>query len=255
MKGMYRQQQGNSIFYRWNIFEPWQHRFSAMLSTKHGKTSGKILNIKNSSEKERKDISQALGSRTHTWATAQQVHGVRIAALSGQEHPPFASCDAIIVDKRQYISGIFLADCHPLILYDPQRHVAAVAHVGWKGTFAEFPKLLVERFVSDGSSLQNIVVASGPGIGSCCYTVGEEVASLFLEKFGAQNSGLTWNAKNSTWHLNLENLNVFHLQEAGITPSKIGRGFFCTACHTDDFFSYRKENQTKNRYAALVMLH
>ena len=261
MDGMYTGQQGEIVFYRWRVFEQWRHRLDAVVTTRHGGFSSPpmaSLNLGHRIDDEhlqrnRTLVSEALGFPNGVWAMSNQVHGVRIASLSGDEKPPFDSCDAVIIDKPGDISGVLLADCHPIMVYDPVRHVGGAAHAGWKGTLAGIPRILVNRMIADGSRRKDLWAAAGPGIGSCCYTVGDDVASQFRGEFG--EGFLTRDERGEPWRLDLEGINISTLKESGIPMGQIGRGGFCTACRGHDFFSYRKENGKTGRQAAIMVLH
>ncbi|OQX29385.1 MAG: hypothetical protein B0D92_04075 [Spirochaeta sp. LUC14_002_19_P3] len=234
---------------------------TAVLTTRHGgasKAPGAGLNMglgDEAVEENRRRVAAALGLPENRWAMCRQVHGLRIRALSGKEEPPFADCDGVIIDEPGWISGVQLADCHPVLLYDPVNHVAAAAHAGWRGTLSEIPRLLTEQMVERGSRPANLYAAAGPGIGQCCYTVGEDVAALFADKFADRGSFLVPAADGAGWQLNLEEINVQSLRAAGVPPGQIGRGGLCTACNLKDFYSHRREHGLTGRYAALMAVH
>lgn len=264
MDGMSKDQQGRICFYKWNAFDPWEHCLTARLTTRTGGYSPPpmaTLNLGQNSddchyEHNRNLVASALGFPQASWAVGNQVHGVRIATLSGDEKPPYNSCDAILIDRYSYITGVLLADCHPILIYDPVRHIAGIAHAGWRGTLAGIAGILVEKMVIHGSNRTDLTAVSGPGIDSCCYTVGKEVASMFRDKFGDEGKFLRPGEEDSSvWNLSLEKVNAHVLQESGIPGNQIHRSRLCTACNNNDFFSYRRENGNTGRQAAVIVLH
>ena len=60
-----------------------------------------------------------------------QVHSARIvrAHESARAH---SRADGIVTDRREVTLVMRFADCVPIIAYDPRRHVAGIAHAGWK---------------------------------------------------------------------------------------------------------------------------
>ena len=40
--------------------------------------------------------------------------------------------DAIITNLKNVVIGILTADCVPVLIYDPIKRAAGVAHAGWK---------------------------------------------------------------------------------------------------------------------------
>ena len=113
---------------------------------------------------------------------AHQVHGTTV-----QWHPS-ASDGWLIVDgvdghatgARGLLLTVTVADCIPVYLAVPQKHVVALLHSGWRGTAAgilERGVELVKRVASVQSS--DIVMHCGVGICGECYEVGSEVLSQF----------------------------------------------------------------------------
>ncbi len=246
MEEMHKEQSGGIIIYRWKIFEPWRHSLSAVLTTKHG---GSIR------QHDRDMISDILGFPDAPWAMCEQVHGTRIVSLSSDEKPPYRACDAVVIDRPGYVSGVFLADCHPIMIYDPIRHIAGVAHAGWRGTLAGIPMLLVEQMKTGGSRPDNLIAAVGPGIGPCCYTVGDDVAHQFLGRFIDGDTFLTRDKENGLWRLDIEEVNFRSLRKIGIPSKQISRGGFCTACTSDDFYSHRRDKGVTGRQTAIMIIH
>ena len=72
--------------------------------------------------------------------TVQQVHGSEILIID-QPNPDLGhflrvECDAVITNQSGLMAGILVADCYPVVLYDPDGPAAGVVHVGWRGAAA-----------------------------------------------------------------------------------------------------------------------
>lgn len=170
--------------------------------------------------------------------------------------------------------AIQTADCIPVLVADRKRRVIAAFHAGWRGTL----KRIVERGVGQirleyGSSPEDLVAAIGPGIGSCCYAVGEEVRNEFESQFSyagelfrqvvnydplkekyplsfltARPPGRT----NPALHLDLVEANRRQLLDAGLNPGAISEVRECTSCHTGRYFSYRAERGFTGRMLSVI---
>ena len=86
------------------------------------------------------------------------------------------------------VPGLLLAvqtaDCIPVLVADPKRRVVAAFHAGWRGTVKRIVESGVGRMrLEYGSRPEDLIAAIGPGIGACCYAVGEEVLSEFESQF------------------------------------------------------------------------
>jgi len=76
-----------------------------------------------------------LGFGAMPLATAQQVHGNRVAVVGvdpGAE--PAAGVDGLVTNTRNVALGIYVADCCALYLVDPVKRAIGLAHSGKKGT-------------------------------------------------------------------------------------------------------------------------
>jgi YfiH family protein len=131
------------------------------------------------------------------------------------------------------------ADCLPLALArtEGSRRAVAVLHAGWRG--------LLEGIVASGASALGggeLAAAIGPGIGPCCYEVGEEVAAPFRERFGAD---VVRAGKLDLW-TSAERA----LRAAGV--ERIHRVDRCTACEPETFFSHRRDRGRTGRQGVIA---
>ena len=160
--------------------------------------------------------------------------------------------DGILTSSKDLVPVITCADCVPIFFCDVKNNVFGVVHSGWKGTgiIENALKILHDDFSSEFS---DILIAIGPHIQKCCYTVQEERALFFRENFGENCvSLLTENEKNSLstkdwknegknlFSLSLLNANLFILEKNGIKPENVLICENCTCCE-EMFGSNRRE--------------
>jgi copper oxidase (laccase) domain-containing protein len=107
-------------------------------------------------------------------------------------------------------------------------------HGGWRGLAAG----IVGRGVA---AVDAEAAAIGPGIGPCCYEVGEEV----LAAFAPLGDGLAEGRM-----LDLPAVAARLLERAGV-PAVASAGI-CTSCNQDLFFSHRGSGGRTGRQAGLV---
>ena len=100
-----------------------------------------------------------------------------------------------------------------------------------------------------GCSPSDIVAGIGPAIGACCYEVGEDIAIL-CRSLGYEDGVLL---KDNSYYLDLYQILFKQLLDLGVDTSKIEYSNICTACDTQNYFSYRKEGQT-GRFCGAIML-
>jgi len=171
--------------------------------------------------------------------------------------------------------GIQTADCGPILLVDPKRRAVAAVHAGWRGTLARIAQKTVgEMRMHFGSNPSDILAALGPSIGGCCYEVGTELVTEFNSQFadaaeyfdelrtGEEPNPLQWLNMMPPGHqpppknvrLDLRKANRSQLLAAGLADKNIFVSDLCTACHTDLFFSYRKEGDQSGRLLSVIGL-
>ena len=92
--------------------------------------------------------------------------------------------DGLMTDEPGLLLGVQTADCIPVLVADRKRRAVAAFHAGWRGTVKRIVETGVGRMrLEFGSRPEDLIAAIGPGIGPCCYAVGEEVLSEFESQF------------------------------------------------------------------------
>ncbi|MCH7810555.1 MAG: alpha/beta fold hydrolase, partial [Chloroflexi bacterium] len=111
----------------------------------------------------------------------QSLGGMITANLAG-EH---LKADAIITDRPEVALMMRFADCVPIMIYDPRRRAAGVAHAGWLGTVRGVATELVRSLQKEyGCRPEELVAGIGPSIGPDHYPVRKDVVEQFKESHG-----------------------------------------------------------------------
>jgi YfiH family protein len=227
----------------------------------------------------RRLLAEAITSNAATPLIAlRQFHSNRIVhAVSSdvsRKHPHKA--DGQITADPGLLLAIQTADCIPVLVADRKQRAVAAFHAGWRGTV----KRIVESGVGSmrlafGSRPEDLIAAIGPGIGLCCYAVGEEVLSEFESQFSYARDlfrevhdsdpvrkkypmlFLTQRAPGHlalgpSLHVDLVEANRRQLLSAGLSPQSIQVVGGCTQCHTDLFFSHRASHGHAGRMMAVI---
>jgi purine-nucleoside/S-methyl-5'-thioadenosine phosphorylase / adenosine deaminase len=129
---------------------------------------------------------------------------------------------------------VFVADCLPVAVAGPGG--VAILHCGWRGMAA--------GIVARGAEAVGATHAAiGPGIGSCCYEVGDGV----LDAFAGLGDGVA-----SGRMLDLPEVARRLLREAGV--EEVESAGLCSSCEEELFFSHRRDAGRTGRQAGLVWL-
>jgi YfiH family protein len=174
-----------------------------------------------------------------------QVHGADVLTAPWLGQPP---ADAAVAGVPGFLLGIETADCLPILFVDAGRRVVAAAHAGWRGTVAGVARRALEALLAGGSDPGQVLAAVGPGIGACCYEVGNEVG----EAFGPESSRFFRPGPRGRPHLDLRAAVVSQMEGAGVAPANIHHRDDCTFCHADRYPSYRRQGPGGGRMISYV---
>lgn len=182
-----------------------------------------------------------------------QVHSNRIlpaAPRPAGEAPPKA--DGLVTDSPDITLFMRFADCVPILLVDPVRRAAGIAHAGWKGTLAKIAAAAVEALSRHfGSRPEDILAGIGPSIGPDHYPVGGEIVEAVCAAFGPSAERFL-SRRGESVHLDLWAANEYTLRQSGVR--RVSQAGICTACRTADWFSHRAEGGRTGRFGALAWL-
>jgi YfiH family protein len=183
----------------------------------------------------RRRLCEEAGARLELLRYGRQVHGslVHRADMHGQPG------DGLWSDRPGEPLLVFAADCLPVGLAraNGARPAIAALHVGWRGLLAGIVQAAAAAL--GGGRLAAVI---GPGIGPCCYEVGEDVADRFRGRFGADVL--------RRGRLDLWRATETALRAAGAVT--IERVDLCTACHPDLFFSHRRDGAKTGRQGLIA---
>jgi polyphenol oxidase len=181
---------------------------------------------------------EAVGADSATATMAWQHHGaeVRQAEPRGVVTPgtQFDRCDGLWSDRPGQAMMLVPADCLPIALgrANGSKPALSVLHVGWRG--------LLAGIVAQGANALGggqLTAAIGPGIGPCCYEVGEEVREPFRAAYGGE---VVTDGRLDLWSAAEQALRAAGCDE-------VERTDLCTYCHPELFFSHRRDRGRTGR--------
>ena len=164
--------------------------------------------------------------------------------------------DGLVTNEPGVPMITFYADCVPLLFYDPQHKVIAMAHSGWRGTVEKIGgKMVAYMHEEYGCDPDDIVCAIGPSICQKCYEVSEDVAQHFTDIFGDDYGEiLLYRKENEKYQLNLQKACEITLLASGIRKEHLDVTDLCTCCNPDWLFSHRASNGKRGNLAAVMMI-
>ena len=223
----------------------------AAFSTRLGGVSQEpydALNVAIMTGDEREDVREnrlrlaaALGREPDGVVMGRQVHGAELREHAERQEPRVYAdvvkspdeVDAHATADPGLTPLVMVADCLPVALDGPGG--VAMAHCGWRGLAAG----VVARAAT---AVDAEAAAVGPGIGPCCYEVGDEVLAEFADLDGVADGRM----------LDLSAVARALLERAGVEATEISG--LCTKCNPDLFYSHRRDGGRTGRQAGLVWM-
>ncbi|MDI6807853.1 MAG: peptidoglycan editing factor PgeF [Candidatus Eisenbacteria bacterium] len=206
------------------------------------------LSLKNSSSRPpvtHPAMLSSLGLDPGTAAYGKQVHGSTVKVVSSPGNQ--GACDSLVTPRKGILLATFVADCAAVLLFDKRNKAIANVHAGWRGALAGITRKTVESMENKFKTRpEDLSAYISPSIGSCCYTVGSEVADLF--------DGTFVHTRDGKLFLDLWSLNKSQLEASGVTPDRIHVSGICTCCNPDLFHSYRRDGPHSGRMVSVIGL-
>lgn len=183
-----------------------------------------------------------------------QVHGDRVAIVRAGDGAELErvrdeaaeGADAIVCSAADVPVLLCFADCVPVIVV--AQGGFAVAHSGWKGTYAgiagKAAHLLASELGCDPAGMDAFI---GPHILGDEYEVSPELIERFGERYPAS-------VRPGSRLLDLAAAIRQSLEGAGLQPERICDTGLSTLSGTDRFYSYRGEGGTCGRHGAIAVL-
>jgi len=267
---MHRDEREGLVAYRFESLPP---GVEALVSTRRGGVSpppydslnlglrvgddpGKVV-------ENRELLFRAFGMSLERSVWCRQIHADGVVVVdeadagrgSREEESIVKDADALVTDVPGLALCVTLADCVPVVVFDPVQRVVGLAHAGWGGTVSRISSRTVavmgERFGSEPAAM---IAAIGPSIGQAGYEVGEEVTERARAAFGPRAEELLAPVADGKSRFDLWAANRIDLEEAGVPAAGIEVGEVATDTNLDLFFSHRHEGGRTGRFITAVRL-
>jgi YfiH family protein len=159
--------------------------------------------------------------------------------------------DAMVTHIPGICLMVMVADCVPVLFFDPVKNVIAVIHAGWRGTVQKIVSNTIAAMKTNyGSNPSNLIAAIGPSIGPCCYEVGEEVKNCVADSFGTIQGYMIKQKESEKYNFDLWHSNHKQLIDNGLRTENIETAGICTKCNSDTYYSSRASGGITGRFAA-----
>lgn len=210
--------------------------------------------------KNRRIMANLVEFPNEAWVGAEQTHGIHVHKVTEKDKgkgalhydSSFKSTDGFFTMEKGMMLTLLFADCVPLFFFAPKRNAVGIAHAGWKGTVGGIAAKMIEVFQEEDIPSSDILVTIGPSICEKCYIVDNPVITLvqnILEDVEEKPYNLI---KENQFLLDLKLLNKQILIRNGILEKNIQITKYCSSCHSDHFFSHRRDKGKTGRMMGFI---
>jgi len=210
----------------------------------------------------RRRAATALGADLADMVFCNQSHGRHVHVVSAADRgrgslslaDAIADTDAVVTSEPGIVLVVMVADCVPIVLYDPVAQVLACVHAGWRGTVARVSEAAVTAMRALGASPGNILAGLGPAISPDRYQVGAEVIAAAGQGLGSSAAEVIRPDGTGKWLFDLWTANRVVLREAGVADEHISITAIPTGSAGSDGFFSDREVRPCGRFAAIARL-
>lgn len=220
---------------------------------RHGGTSAgpfATLNVSDSvgdepnSVKVNRDLIRRTLNADHIIFPHQQ-HGTNVVRITQANLHKTHQADVLFTTEKKIALAVAHADCQGVLFFDPVHHAVAVAHVGWRGNVQNLLSSVVEALKTTlHTNPKDLLVCVSPSLGPD-HAEFKNYKTEFPKDF--------WSFQKDPHFFDLWAITASQLSACGIPEKNIEFARVCTACASEDYFSYRNEKKT-GRNATVIAL-
>jgi YfiH family protein len=172
-----------------------------------------------------------------------QIHATSMTVVHGGEGI-VRNSDALITLQPNVLLAITVADCVPMLIYEPNKQVIASVHAGWRGTEQMIAKSVIKKLKDMGAKPKDMYIFIGAAASGEHYEVGSDVATLFEKKYIKEQG-------DDKFLLDLKLANFDQLVFGGVPESHIEVSPLCTISDPT-LHSYRRDGKKSGRMLAVI---
>lgn len=211
----------------------------------------------------RKLLSDAIGISPERIFVPFQIHEAEIGRIdthflsltADRQKEEMNGKDALVTNIPGVCITVSTADCVPVLVYAPDKHVVAAIHAGWRGTVKQIVAGTVGYMVAHyGCSPSLMLAGIAPSISRESFEVGDEVVAAFQATGADLSRMVERNVQTGKAHIDLWEANRIQLLQSGVQSDRIEIARICTYLHHEDFFSARRLGIKSGRILSGIMI-
>ncbi len=217
--------------------------------------------INKKAQSNRNQFLSKLGLKQENVVSVKSVHGNNVELVKSSDGGKFIeNTDGLIsinsANSVELFLSITVADCIPVVIFEPNSKMMCLLHFGWKGlvsgiinkAMVKIKNILKSQddYIKDCDYacdyvedyiFKSIYAGIGPGIGVCHFEVKEDILPFFTD----YPEAIFKSSLEKRYFVDLKLIAKKQLQQCKINPANIEINTDCTYCKSDLFFSFRKD--------------
>lgn len=211
-------------------------------------------------------LGETIGLSPDRFVLTDQTHTANIRLVTEEDAGKgvtraldYHDVDGLITNQPRLVLSVFVADCLPVLLYDPVHHVISALHSGWRGTVGRISGKAIRRMEENfHTDPKDVRVVIGPSICPDCYEVSQELADRFSKEFSSPSilrpGRIMEDGSGRHFYLNLWEAVRETLLDQGLEDSHIDILGLCTMENADWLFSHRATGGKRGNMAGIIAL-
>jgi hypothetical protein len=196
--------------------------------------------------KNRQKFLGQLGIDLSDVVSADLCHGKSVKIIRDKKQKISSKTDGLVSNQAGIFLAVTVADCLPIVFFEPKKKIIGMVHSGWKSTVKNIAEVAVKKIEQLGGNPKDLMVEVGPGIGECHFEVGRET----LPKFKKYQKFVK--IKQGKYFVDLKGVVGYQLEKSGIKKSNIKISKTCTFCDKK-YFSSRRDNNKITKVAVVII--
>lgn len=191
------------------------------------------------------------GISEDTVVSALLDHGNKTVVINGNSSRYIEKADALLTGDCGIHLSITVADCYPIMFYDPAARAIALVHAGWQGAVSGVISSAMIKMILRGCDPRNIRAEVGPGI---CQKHLEFSRSDLLKLKQYDNPQYYSDLSQEKVLVDLKKIIGDQLATYGISGKNIVFSRECTYCQSEKYFSYRRDGKNSQGQIDAMMV-
>jgi len=196
-----------------------------------------------------------LGIDIHEVVVAGVTHGTKIQEVSRDDKgrgalsksSAISATDGLLTFQQDVFLMVTVADCLPILIYEPVVKLVGILHAGWRGIISQIIPRAIEKFKTCGAMPEHLVIGIGPGICQKHFVVQNEVLDNFLDNYPTATF-----VRNNHGYVDLKKAAAKDFKKMGILEENLEIVSICPACDHGNFGSFRKEGEGTPASAGVI---